>query len=435
MLASLPMRPPNLRRNVDVMRPALLLATAALLLGAVGCQSGNPVSPYRSSKVAPVPIDRGVDRQALPERLTRWIDGSQAWAGDKRAGTWKASYNGGDTIIAELDWDRFYLRTEVKVKDDEIEIQVDESEGLGQQGNQIHERALLHLASLRRTIRTALRSDTDRGSKQASPPSERAEPEPYARTRPAPADFPDGSDARAAVSPEALGRYYALVIGNDVYADLPRLRTAVADARVVASLLEDDYGFTVTRLENADRTKIVSALNGYRSTLGAGDNLLIFYAGHGWFDEEAQQGYWLPVDAVLGDPTNWVSNATITDMLRAIPARHVLIVADSCYSGTLTRGVRAKSSDRALTRLAEKRSRTALTSGGLEPVEDGRGEHSVFAMAFTDALRRNDQILDAHSLFIAMRRPVMLEADQTPEYSDIRRAGHDGGDFLFAPQR
>jgi uncharacterized caspase-like protein len=122
-------------------------------------------------------------------------------------------------------------------------------------------------------------------------------------------------------------------------------------------------------------------------------------------------------------------------MLRAIPARHVLVVADSCYSGTLTRGIRAKSSDRHLARLAEKRSRTALTSGGIEPVEDGQGEHSVFALAFTDALRANDQILDGHSLFTSMRRPVMLEADQTPEYSDIRRAGHEGGDFLFAPRR
>jgi hypothetical protein len=25
----------------------------------------------------------------------------------------------------------------------------------------------------------------------------------------------------------------------------------------------------------------------------------------------------------------------------------------------------------------------------------------------------------------------MLNSDQTPEYSDIRKAGHDGGDFLF----
>lgn len=417
-------------------RLPVILAAAALLLSAVACQqAAAPGSQYRSADVSPVPIHQGVDRQDLPERLTKWIDGSSAWAGDKRAGTWVASYAGNDTIVAELEWSRFYLRTEVKVNDDEVEIQVSGSQGLGQQGNQIHERALLHLASLRRTIRTALRPDPSNVADPSPRPVRREQSARFEPSAQGASPEASGGGALGSVSPEALGRYHALVIGNDRYAHLPRLRTAVADARVVAGVLTDDYDFQVRLLENADRTQIVTALNGYRSSLGGADNLLIFYAGHGWYDEDAQRGYWLPVDAALGDPTQWVSNATITDMLRAIPAKHVLVVADSCYSGTLTRGVRAKSQDRYLARLAERRSRTALTSGGLEPVEDGRGDHSVFAMAFTNALRSNERILDAHSLFISMRRPVMLEADQTPEYSDIRRAGHDGGDFLFAPQR
>ena len=338
--------------------------------------------------------------------------------------------DGGRLHRRELDWSPYYLRTELKVKDDAVEIQIADSEELGQQGNQIHERALLHVGSLRRTIRTALRSDTEREpQQQAGLAGETRRREDLTRAMRNPPS-PTGS-----VATQLLGEYHALVIGNDAYERLPRLRTAVADARAVASLLERDYGFEVTRLENADRKQIVSAMNAYRSRLDERDNLLIYYAGHGWYDEDAQRGYWLPTDAVQGDPTDWVSNATITDMLRAMPSRHVLVVADSCYSGTLTRGIRAKSQDRHLARLAERRSRTALTSGGLEPVEDGAGQHSVFATAFVSILRENDEILDAQSLFTAMRRPVMLDSDQTPEYSDIRRAGHDGGDFLFAPTR
>jgi hypothetical protein len=38
-------------------------------------------------------------------------------------------------------------------------------------------------------------------------------------------------------------------------------------------------------------------------------------------------------------------------------------------------------------------------------------------------------------LFNSIRRPVMVNADQTPQYSDVRRAGHDGGDFLFVRSR
>lgn len=122
-------------------------------------------------------------------------------------------------------------------------------------------------------------------------------------------------------------------------------------------------------------------------------------------------------------------------------AGHVMVVADSCYSGTLTRGVRAVpdiAEDRRawIKRMTGKRARTALASGGLEPVLDaGGGEHSVFAKAFLSALRSNQSVMDGHQLFTKVSRPVALESDQTPRYADIRRAGHEGGDFLFVRTR
>ncbi len=82
--------------------------------------------------------------------------------------------------------------------------------------------------------------------------------------------------------------------------------------------------------------------------------------------------------------------------------------------------------------MAKKQARVALTSGGLEPVMDsGGGDHSPFARPFIAALKRNDVVMDGTTLFKEVRRPVMLSANQTPEYSDVRNAGHDGGDFLF----
>ena len=76
-----------------------------------------------------------------------------------------------------------------------------------------------------------------------------------------------------------------------------------------------------------------------------------------------------------------------------------------------------------------------LCSGGLEPVYDGfgDGDHSVFAAALLVALDHNNKVMDTMELFSKIRHPVMLNADQTPEYSDIRKAGHAGGDFLFVP--
>ena len=41
------------------------------------------------------------------------------------------------------------------------------------------------------------------------------------------------------------------------------------------------------------------------------------------------------------------------------------------------------------------------------------------------------QRADAQTLFARVREPVVLAAQQTPEYSNLRSAGHDGGDFVF----
>jgi hypothetical protein len=126
-------------------------------------------------------------------------------------------------------------------------------------------------------------------------------------------------------------------------------------------------------------------------------------------------------------------------------ARHVLIVADSCYSGVLTRS--------ALTRLeagkspeawanwvklmVDKRSRTALTSGGVAPVLDaGAGNHSIFAKALLNVLEQNDGVIEGQRLHQEIVASVSYAAgsfnvEQVPEYAPIKSAGHEAGDFFF----
>jgi hypothetical protein len=111
-----------------------------------------------------------------------------------------------------------------------------------------------------------------------------------------------------------------------------------------------------------------------------------------------------------------------------------MVVADSCYSGKLVRGIHITRKDPDyLGRISQKKARVVLSSGGLEPVVDvgANGLHSVFATAFIETLRENKEVLDGTELFSKIRRPVMVNSDQTPEYGDIRKAGHAGGDFLF----
>ncbi len=236
-----------------------------------------------------------------------------------------------------------------------------------------------------------------------------------------------------------FGRPHALVIGNNDYEHLGKLKTAVGDATAVAALLRTKYGFEVTLLLNATRYEITSAFNKLRIELTEKDNLLVYYAGHGYLDPETDTGYWQPVDAEPNNDANWIPTTDLSRYLNGMSAKHVLVVADSCYSGRLTRA--NPSSLRAgaerltwLKRINAKRSRTALTSGGLEPVLDsGGGEHSVFAAAFLNALRENDEVVEGHRLFTRVSQQVVVNAEQTPEYSDIRFTDHQGGDFVFVP--
>ena len=237
----------------------------------------------------------------------------------------------------------------------------------------------------------------------------------------------------------AVGNYHALIIGNNKYKsrDYPDLLTAVNDAKKIDSILKNHYGFKTRLLLNADRYSIVRAMSELRKSLKAEDKLLIYYAGHGILDDATNRGYWLPVDAETDSVANWVSANDVTDALVGLNAQHALVIADSCFSASLLRVAnksRIDEQDALLIRLNSKRSRTVLTSGGLEPVQDdGGGKHSVFANALITILENNNDILEAGKLFIQLRDKVILNADQTPQYAPIRKAGHDGGDFIFIP--
>lgn len=245
----------------------------------------------------------------------------------------------------------------------------------------------------------------------------------------------------------SFGTFHAVVIGNNEYGLMPKLETAADDARAVAELLESRYGYKVTLILNANRYAILSALNKLREQLAEDDNLLIYYAGHGELDRVNNRGHWLPVDAEPDSSANWISNIQITDILNAMSVRQILVVADSCYSGTLTRsavaaldaGMTDETRQKWIKLMVDKRARVVLSSGGVQPVLDsGGGAHSVFAKAFLDVLSGNNGIMEGQRLFKLVSQRVAgvraaAEIEQVPQYAPIKYAGHEAGDFFFVP--
>lgn len=241
-----------------------------------------------------------------------------------------------------------------------------------------------------------------------------------------------------------LGSFKALVIGNNAYGNgFTPLNTAVADATAVAEVLRERYGYQVTLLTDVGREVIIAKLAELTIDAKKTDNLLVYYAGHGQIDDKGQ-GYWIPVDGRSGDPASWVSNDQVSDYIAASELKHVLVVADSCYSGTLSgnaiRPIPLDAKEEDLLFISRVKARTVITSGGLQPVlDDGGGGHSIFAQAFLTTLRQADGLAEGYRLYeqvaeLVGQRSAVARLPQRPQYSALKHAGHEGSEFFFLPR-
>lgn len=231
------------------------------------------------------------------------------------------------------------------------------------------------------------------------------------------------------------GRYFGLIIGVSQYNE-PRyfLERPVKDAAQVRSILMDRYGFTDSTtilLLNPTRQKIISELYRLRKVIGPSDNLLIFYAGHGFWDKEARQGYWWGRDANRDDPSTWLSNSDLREQIRSIRSNHTLLVSDACFSGGIfrTRGVDdISNASKDIQILYKLPSRRAITSGTMTVVPD----NSVFLEYFLKRLRDNQQkFMSSQQLFDSIRTAVINNSSVVPQDGVIAETGDEGGDFIL----
>ncbi len=246
--------------------------------------------------------------------------------------------------------------------------------------------------------------------------------------------------------PFKTGMYRALIIGNNDYSKTgdkwPPLKTAVSDAQALKRLLTERYHFSdVTLLENATRRDVLVALQSLSRRILAHDNVLVYYAGHGYLDDETNKGYWVPVDAKGLDQTTYLRNSTIRDELTLIAsrARHTLLISDSCFSGRLLRSGRRSlppntDSDRYYQKVAVKKSVQIMTAGGVEYVGDDykSSGHSPFTYFLLNELKTNNQpLLTLSELSTNVEKAVANNVEQVPESGVLQGAGDELGEFIF----
>lgn len=228
----------------------------------------------------------------------------------------------------------------------------------------------------------------------------------------------------------------ALLIGNEMYSgQIPRLETPIDDVETIAMKLQERFDFkNVNIVKNATKAKVVAAMATLAKEAQPGDSVFIFYAGHGYLMDDTGIGYWIPIDATVDTAKQWISNQDISKFLHAIPARQIILISDSCFSGTLTK--ESQISQLLLqdpTQILTKRSVIAFSSGGDEPVSDeGKDGHSVFAWHLSNTLNELHGTTLGYNLFNTVKHGVIKEYPQTPQYGAVISAGHQpGGEYLF----
>lgn len=234
------------------------------------------------------------------------------------------------------------------------------------------------------------------------------------------------------------GKQYLMVIGINTYQDFTPLVNAQIDALAVQGLLTKYYGFSpdnqVVLYDSAATLKnITYHLREMVKKVQKEDSLLIYFAGHGYYDRTTKIGYLVPVDGKKGDSNSLFSNSLLRDMLRAINSLHTFLVLDACFSGSLLVARDAEDSSSLAENIEAYPSRMALAAGRIETVVDGYyQENSPFAQAFLKRLQNNEQYkLPASEIIQFVKKAVANNAKQQPCSGVLFETGDLQGEYVF----
>ena len=240
-------------------------------------------------------------------------------------------------------------------------------------------------------------------------------------------------------------KYYALLIGNNDYKYWEKLDSPVNDVVEIGKILENKYGYKVDVVKNANANLLRNKLIELSKKVTSEDNLLIYYSGHG--DRNLLmspiRAFWIPTDAAQKFDANWINTEDVSAMISQISAKHILIMVDSCYAGYSIKGgtssiegnwekKKKNYNEKYITKMLNRRTRLAITSGSLEPVADTYIQnHSLFAYKFINILKQNENYISSMDLYAELNNFIISASSQSPTFIALNDMGHNEGQFFF----
>lgn len=196
---------------------------------------------------------------------------------------------------------------------------------------------------------------------------------------------------------------YALLFTTNDYDSWPDLVNPVNDGRMIAEELKKNYGYKVEIVEGGTQSAILKKIREYaEKKYKPLDQVFIFFAGHGQFDQTFGEGFVVTKESQLNDEakTTYLSHNRLRSIVNNIPCEHIFLAMDVCFGGTFDQAIAHRGVDEdvykdkeasqaeMVTRKLTYKTRRYLTSGGKEYVPDGRpGMNSPFTRRFLEALR------------------------------------------------
>jgi filamentous hemagglutinin family protein len=227
----------------------------------------------------------------------------------------------------------------------------------------------------------------------------------------------------------------ALIIANSNYQNVIQLAGVKKDSQAIHQELAQ-LGYQVTVVDDANRADMIKVLNQMIEQSNRDDSVLIYYAGHGYVNNGSSVGYWLPTDARIDHGEQWISTLDIARFINNIAAKQILLVSDSCFSGSLSYEAALQTkTELNKNAVLKRRSVMVLTSGSEEPVADSSTTGlSPFAASFVQSIGQvsKDSDLRGQSLYKNVFQQVTSRFKQYPTYGGLDSAGNMlGGEYIF----